>query len=242
MRTEREWRPADGVVVHFEPITYREAAMSWTGGSESRTEQWLRLGDMLQGRPGWRCRVGPEHLNPLGLRDPGIWWALGAFDVAVLAVGVQQDGRYRCVEPAHPGAVTLAATTDDVDSWLRTGGRETDAARVDATALGREMASDADRITERAWDVTVTHGAGTFFAVAGDLSAEPPAMAPTLPAVLTAVKQLILTACGGPGQQESRLLLNVTLDWTAAEGILYPAADAPGLRPTQRLDPERREP
>lgn len=230
MRTERQQRrPADGVVVHQLPIPYRDAALTFSDYNESRAERWQRLGDMLDGRPGWSCHLGPHHLNPLGSGEPGIWWQLGPFGVAVLAVGVHRDGRYVCVDRAQPGAVTLAATTDDVDAWLRAGNRETVAARADSTGLGRAMGADPQLVRTHVWPVTVTHRERTFFATVDDFAAEPPAMAPTLGAALLAAGDLILATLKGAPHNWLRLdglRLDVRLDPLAAAAVMQ--GEAPG--------------
>lgn len=216
MSTEKS--PSDQVEVTLDvgDPAYPSLVESLYGSDPVAVDWWIDLGDLLGGRPGWRCCLG----------DGGITWRFGPLDTSLFSISAPDeeddesyDARRYVVHDHAPDDIDVECVGASVLlGWLE--GNEPRHAEHLTSLRPLMSGHEWDVLTMRPFDVRITHDDLTFIATVPTVSPMDAAFGNSLGEVLANARAMIAAACGAPAEVTDRLNLKARLDAKATRAVL----------------------
>lgn len=181
------------------------------------TKWWLALGDLLGGRPGWRCE----------LTDEGLIWLFGPLGTGLFVVSAPfhedpadvdadyENGRYVILDHAADEMPEFTGT-EKMREWLDAN-ESRHAKHVEKLRFAYEE-NDWAVLKSMEFETRITHDGHTFIATVPYLSMES-TFADDLPTVLTRVQELIAHAFDAPQNIAPEITVKARLDPAAVNAV-----------------------
>jgi hypothetical protein len=198
----------------------------WIYGQHT-VEWWQELGDLLGGRPGWRCDLTSE----------GLLWSFGPSGSSLFSITLPEaDADLEDVsdlDTDDPGEDGIAPAgyelyDDDADemvsfanvSELLTWLEANEHRHANHLAKLREMAMTFDWkvLKTLGWKARVTYVDGTWVGTVDRIPAEA-TFSSTLPGLTSSLRELIATAFDAPAEVTPDIELSVVLDQAATAAL-----------------------